>query len=125
MTRRYRQRAGTWGTAANGCGACGTFSAPAADRSLRRGHLNAERSDGAARHGTAGQGGGGPPGGRGGPGRAIAPPLPPPLMLLPPRSRPPVEEGKAGETRRLRPARGAQRLSPPGADFLDRSARKK
>ncbi|KAM9023800.1 uncharacterized protein PRD47_002442 isoform 1-T1 [Ara ararauna] len=88
MTRRYRQRAGTWGAAANGCGACGTFPAPAADRSPRRGHLKAERSDGAARNGTAGQGGGGghPPGGEGGPGWAVAPP--------PPGSRPPAERGR-------------------------------
>lgn len=102
MTRRYRERGGTWGAAANGCGACGTFPAPAADRSPRRGHLNAERSDGAARHGaarrgTAGQGGGGPPGGGG-------------AGLLPTGGRPPAERGRLERARRRSPARGARPL---------------
>lgn len=99
MTRRYRERGGTWGAAANGCGACGTFPAPAADRSPRRGHLNAERSDGAARHGAAqrGRAAAAPRGARG---RAAAPP----------GSRPLAERGRQRRTRRRSPARGARPL---------------
>lgn len=57
------------------------------DRSPRRGHLNAERSDGVARHGAAprGRATAAPRGGKGGPGLAVA---------LPPRSRLAAERGR-------------------------------
>lgn len=69
MTRRRRQRAGTWGAAANGCGARGASPAPVAGAAPRRGHLNAERSERTAPRGREGAAVA-PRGVGGGPGRA-------------------------------------------------------
>ncbi|XP_053791699.1 translation initiation factor IF-2-like [Vidua chalybeata] len=106
MTRRRRQRAGTWGTAANGCGARGASPAPVADTAPHRGHLNAERSDRAAPRGREAVAVAPRGWGAGRAGQGCTHTLPP---RQPPGSRPPAER-----RRQERPGGCARPAEPTG-----------